>query len=84
VNPVKLYEYLAAGVPVVATPLPEMEVYGDICEIAETPQDYLAAIRRAVETDTPEKRQAHANRVAGETWDARVEKYLGLIVELLG
>lgn len=34
-NPIKAYEYLAAGIPVVATPLPEMKAFGGLVAIAD-------------------------------------------------
>jgi glycosyltransferase involved in cell wall biosynthesis len=83
VNPVKVYEYLAGGAPVVATPLPELEAFRDVLEVAATPGEYLSAIRRSIQTNTPEKRLARAKRVETETWDDRVERYCRLISELL-
>jgi len=83
VNPVKLYEYLAGGAPVVATPLPEYEAFKDVCEVAKTADEYLEAIRRAVSSDSPEKRAERAKRVAHESWEKRIEAYMKLIEELL-
>ena len=40
VNPIKLREYLAAGRPVVATPLPEVAAYGDVVALAGTPEEF--------------------------------------------
>ena len=84
VNPVKLYEYLAAGVPVVATPLPELQAFEDVCALAETADDYLEAVRHEVFSYSAERRAERLARVAGETWDARVGEYCGLIRELVG
>jgi len=83
VNPVKLYEYLAGGVPVVATSLPEMEMFSDVCRITDDPDEYLGAVREAVRQDSVGKRQARSERVKDETWDARMGDYVTLIDELL-
>jgi hypothetical protein len=83
VNPVKVYEYLAGGAPVVATPLPELEAFKNVLDIASTPDDYLEAVRREVQSDSPEKRLTRAKSVEHETWDDRVDKYSQLISELL-
>jgi hypothetical protein len=83
VNPVKLYEYLAGGVPVVATPLPELEVFKDVCTITGDPDEYLDAIRKQVAEDTPGKRLVRSAKVKDETWDSRAGDYAGLITELL-
>jgi glycosyltransferase involved in cell wall biosynthesis len=83
VNPVKLYEYLAAGVPVVATPLPELEAFRDVCRLADNPDDYLRLIREEIASDSFPLHQARAARVASETWQNRLGQYLQLISELL-
>ena len=46
-NPVKLYEYLAAGRPVVSTAMPEVVKLKDKALIAETPETFAAAIEAA-------------------------------------
>jgi len=84
VNPVKLYEYLASGVPVVATPLPELEEFRDVCALAENPERYLSAVRHSIENDDSEKRKKRMDKVENETWDARVRDYCNLVIELLG
>ncbi len=71
VNPIKLREYLAAGLPVVASPLPEVQLYEHLIEIAETPEQTIQAITTAL--STPE--EAQADRVAAmavETWPQKV------------
>jgi len=84
VNPVKLYEYLASGLPVVATPLPELDAYRDVCEITNDPDEYLEAVRWAVENDSALQRNERCRRVENETWDARISEYCELINELVG
>lgn len=83
VNPVKLYEYLAGGVPVVATPLPELKPFEDIISITDDPNEYLEAVRRSIDEDSDEKHERRMGRVGNETWESRVDDYMELIVELL-
>ncbi len=83
VNPVKLYEYLAGGVPVVATPIPELEFFSDMVLLASDPSDYLEKIREAVSCDSREKRLLRSDKVRDETWDARASSYLKLISDLI-
>jgi len=82
VNPVKIYEYLAAGTPVVATSLPELKFFEDTCSITNDPSEYLDMVRAAVSGDSNEKRNARSERVKNETWDSRVDEYCGLINKL--
>jgi len=78
VNPIKLREYLSAGLPVVSTDLPETRGY-DSCRIARSPAEFLAACEQAIAADTPSLRLTRSQAVAGETWEARVNE-IGRIV----
>ncbi|HUD71903.1 MAG TPA: glycosyltransferase, partial [Dongiaceae bacterium] len=44
INPLKLYQYLAVGKPVVATPLPVAMEFGDLVRVARTVDQFEAAI----------------------------------------
>jgi UDP-galactopyranose mutase len=47
ISPTKTLEYLAGGKPVVSTPIRDVAVlYGDVVEIAETPEEFVSAIER--------------------------------------
>jgi glycosyltransferase involved in cell wall biosynthesis len=71
-DPVKLYEYLAAGKPVVATPLPELAKWGDLVDLAATPAEAIAAIERHLRAPEPaERRQQRLAAAARHTWAAR-------------
>jgi glycosyltransferase involved in cell wall biosynthesis len=79
VNPIKLREYLSAGLPVVSTALPEVQAYDRFCRIARTPEEFVAACDEAIRTDSPELRQARSRAMAAETWEAKVDA-IGRIV----
>ena len=72
VNPIKLREYLSAGLPVVSTAVPEVRRYGHWCAIAETGDEFVAAIDQALATDTPALRLERSAAMAAETWPNRV------------
>ncbi len=72
VNPLKLREYLSAGIPVVSTAVPEVMRYANLCEIATTPAEFTAAIERVLADTTPEARRARSAAMTNETWAARV------------
>lgn len=86
-NPIKLWEYLAAGKPVVSTALPEVEGYDEVW-IARGVEEFGACLRRAIKSgaDPSEvsKRQALAR---SNSWDARavqIHRILRSILERKG
>jgi glycosyltransferase involved in cell wall biosynthesis len=72
VNPVKLREYLSAGLPVVSTDLPEVARYGRWCRIGRDPDGFVAAVDAAIAADSPAERVARSDAMRGETWERRV------------
>ena len=83
-NPLKLREYLAMGKPIVSVSTPETEKYADVVEIAQNHEQFLAKLdgvlsRPASLIDI----QRRMNRVAGETWDARLNEVLGILQQHL-
>ena len=81
--PLKLFEYLAAGVPVVVGGLPELNRFTGIIGVAEEPQDYPHLVRAAIAEDGPEKRAARVALAAENTWDHRVEEISALVEAML-
>src|SRR5262249_54397709 len=69
-NPLKVREYLAAGLPVVSTAIPEVESLG-MCQIASTEDEFLAEIDRALADPGPSAARSEA--VRGDSWQARVD-----------
>jgi glycosyltransferase involved in cell wall biosynthesis len=82
VNPLKLREYLSAGLPVVSTPVPEVVRYSHMCRIAATPDDFVAALDAAVGEATPATRRARSAAMAQETWSARVADVTRTVAEI--
>jgi GT2 family glycosyltransferase/glycosyltransferase involved in cell wall biosynthesis len=73
-NPVKIYEYLAAGKPVVATDLPEMAQFGELVRTAGNHSEFLAQIEATLNTASTEKQATARQAFASEnTWRHRVE-----------
>jgi len=72
-NPLKLREYLAAGLPVVATPLPEVQKLGDLIHAATTPQEFLAQCDALVASGRLGPDPAISRNMDAESWDGKVE-----------
>ena len=82
VNPLKLREYLSAGLPVVSTAVPEVLRYADRCHVASDGPGWIAAIERALGEGSPEQRRARSDAMRGETWSARVADVARTVDEL--
>jgi glycosyltransferase involved in cell wall biosynthesis len=73
VFPMKVYEYLAAGLPVVTTPLPALAETTGVVVAADAPAT-VAAVERALAEDGPATRRARSAAVRENSWDARLEE----------
>lgn len=72
-NPVKFYEYLSAGKPVVSVDLPELHAYQEDCYLARNADDFLVQLERAYLERNDEKKIERRLKLASEnSWDARV------------
>jgi UDP-galactopyranose mutase len=83
ISPTKVLEYMAAGLPIVSTPITDVKVpYGDIVAIADTPEQFIAACERLLAAGPAEK-AAMAERmravVARTSWINTAERMHGLI-----
>jgi len=73
VDPVKVYEYLAAGKDVVATPLPALAQHGKLLSLA-LPADFSEAIGAFLEYPTPREVQTKRSAAMSEhSWAKRAE-----------
>lgn len=50
INPIKLYEYMACGLPIVATAWDELRHLGSPALLAGGPESFIALVKRAIET----------------------------------
>jgi glycosyltransferase involved in cell wall biosynthesis len=78
-NPLKLREYLAAGLPVVASPIPEVARYAGLVNLASTAEEYEreidAILKKGLSGPSPDR----SIRMASESWDAKVVEIEGLL-----
>ena len=72
-SPLKLYEYLAAGKPVVALKMEGVSAFGDLIKLVETPEEFLQAIDSSLSEDQDNKIAARIAVARENTWEARIE-----------
>ena len=78
--PTKMAEYLAVGLPVISTPLPEIIPYSDVVSIIKDPDEMATAIDRALSKNNGEaereKRMALSDSLSWDTIVAGMEKII--------
>ena len=78
-NPLKVLEYLAAGKPVVSTPLPALRAYGSHVALANGPEAFAAAVDHALAEDGEAPRRSRAEFARRHSWESRLEEICELI-----
>ena len=79
IHPLKMYEYLACGLPVVATDIPSVRDEQDVIHIAADSRSFVEAIRQVLDDDCEALRAARQARASQNTWRQRVERISDLI-----
>nr|WP_242028218.1 glycosyltransferase [Pseudanabaena sp. FACHB-2040] len=79
--PMKFFEYLAAGKPIVATPLPALESYQGLHEVCSTSGKFISAIEEILVGESALKKQAMIAAAQENTWEGRCR---GMLERLQG
>ena len=79
-NPVKLYEYLSAGKPVVTVNLPEMTQFEGLIQVSEDDQEFLNHIGSFIHGSNPSDDVDHRKEFARvQTWEHRAHAFIGAV-----
>ncbi len=71
ISPTKTLEYMAAGLPVVSTPVPDVvSDYFGVVALAETPRDFAAACRKVILEDSADRDRGAWPVLVRQHWDA--------------
>jgi glycosyltransferase involved in cell wall biosynthesis len=81
VFPMKVYEYLAAGLPVVATPLPSLEQIAEVALAADA-QGFERQLEALWAADSPERRAERSRLASASSWEARIAEIDAAIARL--
>lgn len=84
VNPLKLYEYLASGRPVVSVDMPGVAEFRDVIEIAGDYGGFLEAVERALESESPALKSRRLEAAGNNSWENRVREIIKLVNKVFG
>jgi len=74
-DPLKFYEYAALGKPIVSTPTAVARRHGDLCCVAESPQEFIHRISEALhEPNSPELRERRIQMAMSYSWESIVAR----------
>ncbi len=78
-DPIKAYEYLAAGLPVVATDLPALRRLSHVVRLADSPSSFLSELDAAVVEGRDAGARERRIEASHHSWDARFAEVTRLI-----
>ena len=79
VFPLKFFEYMATGKPIVTTNLPALEEYKDIVGYAKDKKQFMEYIEKALKEEDQEIINERLKIAKANSWDARVEEMIKII-----
>lgn len=82
-NPLKMFEYMASGKPIVSVPIKEAMQYSDVISIAHNKEEFCRAIRWELQNDTMERNRRRVEIAGRHCWDNQVEKISDLIMQTI-
>jgi glycosyltransferase involved in cell wall biosynthesis len=77
--PLKLFEYLAAGIPVASIDIPAVRLVGDYVSIARNADEFPTAIDHALADKSPEKKEERTRIGYRNRWSLRLERISAII-----
>lgn len=75
VNPLKLLEYLACGLPVVSSFMPELRRFADVVSIVDGKEGFLKAIERSLAANDVKERQSRIDVARKQSWQAVADRF---------
>ncbi len=71
VNPDKLYQFMAAELPIVSTPIREVTKFKEIIELADEPDSFCTAIKRSIGEKGSRRVKKGLEIACTESWDSK-------------
>lgn len=79
IYPLKINEYLAAGVPVISTRFADLSDFESSVSLCTRYDEFVAAVKESILTDSPEKRKMRAEVAKENSWTARADEFKAIL-----
>jgi len=80
IYPLKVNEYLAAGLPVVSTSFSEdIRAFGDVVEIGASEAEFCDKITAMIGNDHEDVRSARIKVASGNNWENRAQRFWEIV-----
>jgi glycosyltransferase involved in cell wall biosynthesis len=74
ISPLKLYDYLAAGIPVAAVDIPAVHDFGEHIHVAASAEHFEQAVGKALADTSLAQRKIRRSVAASHTWETRARQ----------
>ena len=83
--PAKLYECFATGKPIVATALPDLELFEEVIEIGRGKESFVAKLKSAIQYDveSPQRRLNRVRIAKDNSWENRCNTFKSVLEKLI-
>lgn len=82
IYPMKINEYLAAGLPVVSTDFGDLSDFNDVVQVCSNKEAFLECLQTEMADDNTEKRKARQDVARHNTWAVRAEELSNAIQQI--
>ncbi len=83
VYPMKINEYLAAGIPIVTTDFAPLDEFSDVITIAHSTSEFIEGLEKELASDNDQKRAARQELAKKNSWDNRALAFEKIVEDLL-
>ena len=82
-NPLKMFEHMASGKPIVSVPIKEVLQYEDVISVTEGKEEFCRALEWEIDNDTPGRAQKRIEIARSHSWQSHVQYISELITNIL-
>ncbi|MBO8159800.1 glycosyltransferase [Thermosyntropha sp.] len=79
VNPIKMWEYMAVGMPIVSVSIPEAEKYPELVYTAANHEEFIENVIKALNENDLEKRSRRLLTARENSWILRAQEIINIV-----